>query len=171
MDIIDYNGEGRWSRSEILARYDRYAGDAGIKRRDLSPMEVDGPRGHWVYPVMDQVIAGIEAGDAACVRLGIEFVEEDARFPFGKVLKSNTARALRRASLTEEQKRRIRRRVFGLLRTGHVPREYREYAKLVRKIGFDASEIPQVNAANPHVLRFQTYFRMIARLAGNSQRA
>ena len=40
---------------------------------------------------MMKVIEGIEAGDLACVRLGIEFIEEDAKFPFGKTLKSNAA--------------------------------------------------------------------------------
>ena len=110
-----------------------------------------------------KVIEGIEAGDAACIRLGIEFVEEDSKFAFGKILKSNTARALRRSSLSDSQKRRIRLRVFGLLRAGHVPHEYREYAKLVRKIGFDASEIPAVATPNPYVARFLTYFETAAR--------
>jgi hypothetical protein len=163
MDVTDYNGEGRWSRAEILARYGRYAAEVGIVPRDLSPMELSERGRHWVYPVMEKVIAGIEAKDPACVRLGIEFIEEDAKFPFGKILKSKAARALRRASLSEEQKRRIRRRVFGLLRAGHVPHEYREYAKLVRKIGFDASEVPEVNAANPYAARFQSYFEAAAR--------
>jgi hypothetical protein len=166
MDVIDYNGEGCWSRGEILARYARYAAEMGIVARDLSPMEHSERGRNWVYPVMDKVIEGIEAGDLACVRLGIEFIEEDAKFPFGKRLKSNAARALRRASLSDEQKQRIRRRVFGLLRAGHIPHEYREYAKLVRKIGFDASEVPEVDASNSYVARFRSYFEVAAR-AGN----
>jgi hypothetical protein len=32
---------------------------------------------------MDEVIVGIEAGDAACVEIGVEFIEEWARRPFG----------------------------------------------------------------------------------------
>ncbi len=163
MEVIDYNGNGRWSRAEILARYRRYAAEMGIAPRDLSPMELSERGQHWVYPVMEKVIAGIEVGDGACVRLGIEFIEEDAKFPFGKILKSNTARALRRTTLAGEQQQRIRRRVFGLLRAGHVPHEYREYAKLVRKIGFDASEVPDVTALNPYAARFRTYFEAAAR--------
>lgn len=112
---------------------------------------------------MEKVIDGIEAGDGACVRLGIEFIEEDTKFKFGKILKSNTVRALRRASLSDEQKKRIRRRVFGLLQAGHVPHEYREYAKLVRKIGFDVSEVPDVVALNPYATRFRSYFVAAAR--------
>jgi hypothetical protein len=164
MDVTDYNGEGRWSRAEILARYARYVTETGIAPRDLSPMEHSERGRHWVYPVMHKVIEGIEAGDEACVLLGIDFIEEDAKFPFGKILKSNTARALRRAPLSDVQKRRIRLRVFGLLGAGHVPHEYREYAKLVRKIGFDVSEVPDVAAPNPYAARFRSYFEMAARV-------
>jgi len=160
MNVTDYNGEGRWSRVEILARYGQYAAEAKIIPLDLSPMEHE-ERGHrWVYPAMSKVIEGIEAGDRACIRIGIEFIEEDAKFTFGKILKSNTARALRRAVLSDSQKHRIRRRVFGLLRDGHVPHEFREYAKLVRRIGFDASEIPEVDGSDPYVERFRRYFEM-----------
>jgi hypothetical protein len=106
--------------------------------------------------------------DAACIRIGIEFIEEDAKFPFGKILKSNTARALRRAELTEGQKQRIRRRVFGLLRDGHIPHEFREYAKLVRKIGYHTSEIPTCDVKNQFVGRFRRYFELAARAAGQA---
>jgi hypothetical protein len=166
MEVTDYNGEGRWSRSEILARYARYAAEMGIVSCDLSPMEHSEGGRRWVYPVMEKVIHGIAEGDSACVRLGVEFIEEDAKFPFGKTLKSNTARALRRASLSDEEKQRVRRRVFGLLRAGHIPREFREYAKLVRKIGFDASEVPEVDESNRYAARFRSYFEAAAR-AGN----
>jgi hypothetical protein len=163
MEVIDYNGEGRWTREAILSRYAAYARQFHIEPRDISPAEHSEPGRRWVYPVMNKVIEGIEADDAACVRIGIEFIEEDAKFPFGKILKSNTARALRRASLSEEQKQRVRRRVFGMLRAGHVPHEYREYARLVRKIGFDASEIPEVDTESEYVMRFRFYFEAAAR--------
>src|SRR5439155_19574911 len=122
-------------------RYAAYAAELGIAPRDVAPEEHSERGRHWVYPVMTKVIEGIEAGDPACVRLGIEFIEEDAKFPFGKILKSNTARALRRASLSDEQNQRIRRRVLSMLRAGNVPHEFRAYAKLVKKIGLRASEM------------------------------
>ncbi len=50
-------------------------------------------------------------------------------------MKAKTARALRRTPLTAEQKERIRKRVVEMLCTGYLPREYRQYAKLARKIG------------------------------------
>ncbi len=169
MQVIDYNGDGRWSREAILARYGRYAAEMSVSPRDLSPREHTDGRRCWVYPVMDQVIAGIDAGDRACIQLGVEFIEEDATFPFGRVLKSNTARALRRAPLSEAQKHRIRRRVFGLLEAGRIAREYREYAKLVRKIGFKAADVPPVDPLNPHAVRFGAYFEAAARQDDGAQ--
>jgi hypothetical protein len=163
MDVIDYNGEGRWSRVAILERYARYAAETGVVPRDLSPSEHSERGRHWVYPVMEKVIGGIEAADPACVRLGIEFIEEDAPFPFGRVLKSNTARALRRAPLTDAQRHRIRERVFQMLRAGRVPHEFREYAKLVRKIGFDAAKLGDVPGTSERVVRFRSYLESAGR--------
>lgn len=159
MTLIDYNGEGRWTRENILARYAQYAAKMKIELRDLSPRESSDNTGrHWVYPVMDEIIKGINAGDLACIQIGIEFIEEDARFPFGKTLKSNTARALRRATLTGEQQYRIRKRVFAMLRAGHVPHEYGEYAKLVRSIGFEAADFKAIEPASPYAAKFLRYF-------------
>ncbi len=161
--MIDYNGDGPWTREAILASYARYAAEMRVVPRDLSPKEHTERGRRWVHPVMEKVIEGIESGDAACVRLGIEFIEEDAKFPFGKILKSNTARALRRAPLTDEQRVRIRRRVLGMLQAGKVPHEFREYAKLVKKIGFETAELGEVPGTSERVSRFRSYLRQAAR--------
>jgi hypothetical protein len=160
--IIDYNGVGFWSADEVLRRYSEYAKKYHIHTpRDLRPVTHSEGDKSWIYPVMDRVIEGIEAGDLACAEIGIEFIEEDQTFTFGRILKSNTARALRRASLTEEQKERIRKRVVGMLIAGHVPREYRQYAKLARKIGLGdwLNEIKrQVPTDKPWINRYREYF-------------
>lgn len=163
MEIINYNGEGQWSREAILDRYARYAAELGVVARDLRPLVHTTGERRWVYPVMEEVIKGIKAGDPACIRIGVEFIEEDAKFPFGKILKSNTARALRRASLTDEQKTRIRARVFGMLRAGHVPHEFEDYAKLARKVGFEASDIGEVPGTSERVSRFRSYLQAAAK--------
>jgi len=49
---------------------------------------------------MNQIIKPIETGDRAAIEIGIEVIQEDDYFVFGAILKSNTARALRPASLT-----------------------------------------------------------------------
>ena len=153
-----YNGEGPWSAAEITARYLRYAADANITPRDLAPRIHETTEGRWIYPVMDSVIDGIEAHDAACIRIGLEFIEEDQSFSFGALLKSNTARALRRAPLTPEQGRRALRRIFSMLERGYVPPEYHEYAKLARNIGYRSDEIPMITPSTPRIAKYLAYF-------------
>lgn len=159
LEIIDFNGEDRWSAAEILSRYSAYATEAQVTPRDLSPKEHREGERRWVYPVMEKVIVGIEAGDPACIRIGIEFIEEDRGFAFGRILKSNTARALRRARLSREQEQRVLRRVFQMLERGNVPREYREYARLARRIGFGVDDLPRIDPSNEYVARYYERFR------------
>jgi hypothetical protein len=159
-EIIDYNGEGAWARDAILTRYASYCMELKSERLDLTPKEhVEGSR-KWLYPVMEKVIAGIERGDQACKRIGIEFIEEDGKFPFGKILKSNTARALRRAELSKAEIERIRKRMIHMLIEGNVPHEFKEYAKLLKKIGIgDAEEQLRkyVKRENPYVMKYFEY--------------
>ena len=157
MATIDYNGEGRWSAIEILSRYAEYAASAQITPRDLSPGQAAEHGHRWVYPVMDEVIKGIHAGDPACIEIGIEFIEEDRGLAFGRILKSNTARALRRVPLSRDQQDRILRRVFDMFRRGYIPRELRDYARLARSIGFSAADVPPVAEAPVYVMRYHRY--------------
>ncbi len=158
MKVIDYNGTGRWSAAEIMARYARYAKLAQLPPRDLSPRVRTSGCVQWIYPVIDEVIKGIKTGDPACIRIGIEFIEEDRRFSFGSTLKSNAARALKRVRLTGEQKQRLIERVFGMLARGVIPREYRDYASLANRIGFRAEDVQEVDEGNPYAVRFRRYF-------------
>ena len=135
MKVIDYNGEGFWSVDEVSKRYTEYARSFGIQPRELTPFTHETHDTRRIYPVMDRVIEGIEAGDPACAELGIEFIQTNDSFPFGRITKSNVARALRRTKLTDAQKDRIRRRVIEMLEAEYLPREFRQYAKLARKLG------------------------------------
>jgi hypothetical protein len=168
--VIDYNGTGRWTLDAIRERYAEHARRFHVQvPTDLKPREHSDGAARWIYPVMEQVIAGIEAGDPACVELGVEFIQEDQTFPFGKVLKSNTARALRRASLDAGQVERVRDRVVGMLVAGHVPHEFREYAKLLRKIGLGErwdSVRERLDRSNPYVMRFYDYLNSVAPKGG-----
>jgi hypothetical protein len=163
MVVHDYNGTGRWSREAIRTRYSELAHRLRVPQRsDLQPSELTVGDNHWIYPVMDRVIEGICRGDAACIELGVEFIEEDRPFPFGRILKANTARALRCAELTAAQKERIRKRVMDMLIAGHTPREYRQYVRLARKIGLGtwwARAMGRLNLASPYVRRYYEYFR------------
>jgi hypothetical protein len=169
-DFIDYNGTGAWSREAILERYSQYAHTLKLTQlRDLTPQVY--PPGSTnpsrIFSVMDEVIPGIEAGDLACIKIGIEYIEEDQHFVFGRTLKSNTARALRRATLSEEQAERVRQRIVNMLIDGLIFREYREYAKLLRKLGFEEwwPYIERnIDRQNPFVMRYYYYFDRHLRL-------
>ena len=162
MKVIDYNGNGFWSVDEVLKRYAEYARLFGITQPiELTPMVHSTGDRKWIYPVMDHVIEGIEAGDPACAELGIEFIETNDSFAFGKILKSNVARALRRTTLTEVQEERIRRRVVEMLEARYLPREFRQYAKLARKLGL-REWLPRIkqlaDLGDPWVQRYCVYF-------------
>lgn len=168
MKIIDYNGTGRWSLQAIQERYAAYARELNVPAPlGLTPDIHEECGVRRIYPVIEQVIEGIEQDDQACIEIGVEFIEEDELFPFGKILKSNTARALRRTALNATQNERIRTRAVQMLIAEHVPGEYREYAKLVRKIGL-GDWWPFIeeyaNRTNPHVMRYYNYFQQHARL-------
>lgn len=162
MTVRDYNGIGRWSRDAIMRRYAEYVRRFRVKLpADLTPLEHTHGTTRWVYPVMDEVIKAIKADDAAAIQIGIEFIGEDQTFPFGKILKSNTARALRRATLTPGQVESIQRRVIQMLLSGRLPREYEDYAKLLRKLGVGplwAQVEDGIDRGNPYIMKYYGYF-------------
>lgn len=169
MHIRDYNGKGDWTAAAVQARYAEFAARFGVEMpRSLTPIVYQQADVRWVYPIMDSVIDGILAGDPACAAIGVEFIEEDRKFPFGANLRARTARALRQSTLPDALKLRIRRRIVDMLIAGNTPREYREYAKLLRKTGF--SELwPRLDAGVPrtnrHAMRYYRYFEAIHRRA------
>ncbi len=161
--IRNYNGKCSWSVESVQARYREYSVTLSAEgSRSLKPKEHREGEILWIYPVMDEIIQGIEEGDLACIALGVDFVEEDALFPFGPRLKSATARALRRSTLSETQKARLRERISAMLAAGIVPHEMREYAKLLRTIGVGEHwpklerEVPR---DNPYAMRFYKSLR------------
>jgi hypothetical protein len=161
LETRDYNGLGDWSLEVVRQRYRKHAEKLGLRIvTELVPLETSEGNVRWVYPVMDTVIKGIERGDAACVELGVEFLESSHRQPFGRILHSNAARALRRAALTHEQTARLRARILGMLVAGQVPHEFKQYAKLLRHIGLEPgwkAAREQADHANPYVMKYVRY--------------
>ena len=163
-NVRDYNGTGVWSISGVQARYRQYCDllQISYRRQPEAKTHREGDE-IWIYPIMEDVIRGIEDGDAACIALGVDFVEEDSLFAFGKTLKANTARSLRRALLSEAQKGRLRERIVTMLISGIIPHEMREYAKLLRVIGVGTHwqrlerDIPR---GNLFAMRFYKVLRM-----------
>jgi len=165
-NVRDYNGTGKWSTVEVRKRYLRYCDLLNVREvRVLMPVQHKEGDRIWIHPIMDEVIRGIEAGDPACMTIGVEFVEEDDFFVFGAILKSNTARALRRTQLPEGLKARLRQRIVSMLLAGMVPREFREYWKLLRDIG-EAEDWSRLDAEiprdNPYEMRYYDRLRPTA---------
>ncbi len=165
-NLRDYNGVQNWSVAAVQARYVQYCHQFAVEEFEIPrPKEHTEGKGHWIYPIMESVIAGIERGDRACVELGVEFVEEEEHFVFGKILKSNTARALRRAQLSSAQIDRLRERIVRMLIAGQVPHEFQQYARLLRHIGLGdwwPTIEKEVNRHNPYVMRYYEYLKTYA---------
>jgi len=159
----DFNGVLRWSVASVQGRYLQYCRTLQVAELHTpQPREQVEDQRCWLFPIMDSVIEGIKRGDRACAEIGIEFIEEDEHFVFGRILKSNTARALRRVELSEDQKDRLRTRVATMLLNGYVPHEFHEYAKLLRHIGLGgwwAIVERDINRDNPYVMRYYQYLR------------
>jgi hypothetical protein len=163
---VDYNGVGIWSAEAIQERYRKYADAIGADPFPLAPRRHTESGRTWVFPLMEQIISRIEVGDIAAIEIGIEFIQEDDHFVFGRILKSNTARALRRASLTPEQQARIRERLVGMMLAGQVPHEWKEYKKLLKHIGLGALWPVLENGVdreNEYVMRYYNYLDRYAR--------
>ena len=163
-EVRDYNGIGDWSLAGIQTRYRTLARRLRQPALDLKPKETVQGDVRWIYPLMDEVIAGIKGGDQACIELGVQFIESGPPQAFGKSLHSNTARALRQAVLRPEQVARLRARILRMLTRSDVPREYSDYAKLLRRIGLGDDwrrTREAVDETNPHVMEHVRYFEAV----------
>lgn len=163
--IIDYNGAGKWSQNQIKQRYAQYCQQFKILHPlDIDPYECVTVEIKRIFPVMDKIILGIEQNDEACKIIGVELIEESQTMPFGKILKSNTARALRRSVLNKHLEERLAARIVSMLIEGNVPREYKEYAKILRKIGISKSYWQEIERDFPHhnqyARRYYAYFKL-----------
>jgi hypothetical protein len=124
IEIRNYNGDGRWSHAAIKRRWESYAKSFGTDLLNIEPVIYETDSVRWIYPLVEAVIKGIEVKDQACIEIGIELIEGSDSMPFGMILKSNAARALRHSAerLAEDQRRRIRARVRDMLVSGYMPR-------------------------------------------------
>ena len=165
MPVRDYNADGEWSVEAVQSRYLAHCARLNVPSpRPLQPKTYRNAKGAGAEPILQTVIDGIKAGDAACVALGVELIEQDRKFPFGRILKSNAARALRSAELPDTLKQRVRHRVANMLAVGNTPHEFKEYARLLRKVGFDEMW-PRMAASPPvtnkYAMRHLAYFRAV----------
>jgi hypothetical protein len=134
----ELDGSWRWTQEALRHRYLQYCVRYHLEARPLPRADDWATRRGLIVSLMNAIIEGIKEGDLACAEIGIELIEEDGGFAFGRILKANAARALGRCRLTDDQKERIRTRVIGMLGRGFMPHEFRDYARLLRRIGLGA---------------------------------
>jgi hypothetical protein len=90
----------------------------------------------WTPSTFQRLIERARHDDRAAVETLIALIEDDESRPWGMLLKSEAARILRQsAHLDAGQIHRLRTRFTDMLLRGYLPREYKQYAKLFRKIG------------------------------------
>lgn len=168
MSVQNYNGDGEWSVESVVRRYETYCRQFQVpEQRILSSKTHTEGEYRWIYPIMDAVIQGIREDDPACTELGIDFISESKGFPFGMTLKSQTARALRKATLTAGQVDRIRTRVATMLLEGYLPQEYRFYSRLLRRTGLGEYKAALLSIS-PRSHRMRKYVHYIHVLSSSS---
>lgn len=164
MRVIDLNGKDRWSLDGVRQRYSTYATQFQVSFPSrLEPTTHVLGETKWIYPVLEQVLRGVTQGDAACVQIAVDLVCDDARFAFGKIYKDKAATLLRRAALTASQQDQLRKRIVFMLNCGHIPPEYKCYARLLRSIGLGPyrAYLESVIPCGPRVRHYLAYFRSI----------
>jgi hypothetical protein len=168
--VWNYNRDEEWAPEAVAQRYGRYCDEFGWPRqRELVAEAFTEACAMRIWPIMTPVNIGIKEDDPACTEIGIDFICERRSFPFGMTLKSNTARALRKATLTERQQDRIREGVAQMLLDGYLPQEYRFYSRLLRRTGLGQFR-DALLAIVPRGHRMTRYFNYVQVLAveGNS---
>ncbi len=100
----------------------------------------------WVGQMFGRVKAAVAAGDTQAISLACELIERDPMLPFGKLIKSNLARALKKqlASITASERGQVLCATAKLLNQEYAPRELEDYCKLIRK--FPRAEVALARA-------------------------
>lgn len=143
----------RWRIEQVKGRYRDYCRRHGIEPQDLIIGGLYLER-RWTAGALDALTERMKRGDLAAAEIGIEMMEEDRGLAFGSIVKSNLPRALARCALTESQQDRVRRRVADMLLRKFLPKEFREYAWLARRLGMDRWREPleeKADRADPWV--------------------
>lgn len=108
----------------------------GSRLRAYFPQDGHDNPAVWVSQTFDQVRKAISAGDTVAVSLACELIEKDPMLPFGKLIKSGLARALKKqiGLLIASERAQILGVTVKLLNQEFAPRELEDYCKLANKL-------------------------------------
>lgn len=114
------------------------------------PGEIVIHHGLQVSAVCDDLAKLVKRGNRPAVSLACKIITMDPKLPFGKIIKSNFARALKRqvSLITDIEKSGIVKKAIDLLNMEFCPRELEDYCKLLKR--FDSKTLNTVvGAVNP----------------------
>jgi hypothetical protein len=108
----------------------------GERVRAYLPQPAQDHPGIWVAQLFDRVRSAIADGDKVAVSIACDLIAQDPHLPFGKLVKSDLSRALRKRPefLLEVERRQLIEATVKLLAIEFAPRELEDYAKLVAKL-------------------------------------
>ena len=136
---INYNHHGKWSVDAVKQRYANLrillGGAEGF---ELEPRRYTNKGGiTWIYNIMDAVVCGVRLGDKACVQLSIDYIDGNLMDSTTGYIRERMARALRRAQLTEHQKKQLATIFLKQLEQQSLRKEFKEYCRLFKTIGVE----------------------------------
>jgi len=122
-----------------------------ILGRDLIRYHPDAATGNNAVDLgvlCSNLTAFIKRGEPSAAAIACALIGADPQMPFGKIIKSNLARALRQQAglLVQADRDIIVRKTVELLGLASSPRELEDYCKLVRRLGPAASREVAENA-------------------------
>lgn len=90
----------------------------------------------WVGAVFKNLRGAVAEGDPDAISMAVDLIVKDPMWlPFGKLIKSDLARELKRKAgrLAPVQRLGIISLTVRLMKSGFIPRELEDYAKLVKR--------------------------------------
>ncbi len=87
--------------------------------------------------VTRNLAGAIKNADPLAIEDACKLIALDPRLPFGKLIKSDLARALKKSAryVSSQNRARIGKTTAALLSLEHCPRETEDYCKLIKKFG------------------------------------
>jgi hypothetical protein len=128
-----------WSMAELVFTHCALGGSHSISGTEAT--EPGAPawfpdRRNWLQyrATMYRISDGVRAQDAACVELAVRYIALRHIGSYSGFIRARLARALKGATLSNDQKRRLNRVFMSMVESNDYTEEFRAYAKLWPRI-------------------------------------
>ena len=107
----------------------------GPRLRMYMPTDEEKDPSLWVGETFRVLRSAVASGDPQAISLACELIAEDPKLPFGKLIKSDLARALKKqfGKIIAFERQQVIDTTGKLLGQEFAPRELEDYCKLVKK--------------------------------------